>query len=218
MSKQGNTSMPRCTISIVRRFLFGACTFWAILIIICIGRESFYKEKLVKETSSHVKYIHWKLHPQNEIPDFVANGGIEEHHKNELQLMLNYNDSRDLKEDQRQQHAIEIFRRAERKTRRPKQDRLLPLKIMFANAGKENEETEESFNWNSNQVPLADLRVKRDKLQVLLLVIVSSGPNRQDRRNAIRETWWKKCTGKVSSNKCQLCVKHERVNVCMMTH
>lgn len=89
---------------------------------------------------------------------------------------------------------------------------------MFANAGKENEETEESFNWNSNQVPLADLRVKRDKLQVLLLVIVSSGPNRQDRRNAIRETWWKKCTGKVSSNKCQLCVKHERVNVCMMTH
>ena len=33
----------------------------------------------------------------------------------------------------------------------------------------------------------------RRKKKVTLLVIVSSGPRRSDRRNAIRETWWKQC-------------------------
>ena len=33
------------------------------------------------------------------------------------------------------------------------------------------------------------------KKKVLLLVIVSTAPQRFDRRQAIRDTWWKHCTG-----------------------
>ena len=43
--------------------------------------------------------------------------------------------------------------------------------------------------------------VKLKKKKVDILLIVSSGPRRADRRQAIRETWWKDCvpSGKVSS-------------------
>ena len=33
----------------------------------------------------------------------------------------------------------------------------------------------------------------QEKKKVTILLIVSSGPRRSDRRNAIRETWWKYC-------------------------
>ena len=83
------------------------------------------------------------------------------------------------------------------KTRRLKQRSLLPLKVMFANAGEKDKEREKLLQWNSINVPLTDLRVKANKPQALLLVIVSSAPARHDRRNAIRETWWKRCNEKV---------------------
>ena len=77
-------------------------------------------------------------------------------------------------------------------------DRLQPLKLMFANASKEDREKGNgSVYWNSIQIPLTDLRDERSKLQVLLVVIVSSATQRQERRDAIRNTWWSKCTGKV---------------------
>ena len=77
-------------------------------------------------------------------------------------------------------------------------DRLQPLKLMFANASKEDREKGNgSVYWNSILVPLTDLRDERSKLQVLLVVIVSSATQRQERRDAIRNTWWSKCTGKV---------------------
>ena len=73
-------------------------------------------------------------------------------------------------------------------------DRLWPLREMFAKAGAEYKEKVKALNWTSTEVPLSDLRVKASKLEVILLVIVSSAPERQDRRNAIRETWWKRCS------------------------
>ena len=86
-------------------------------------------------------------------------------------------------------------------TSRLKQDRLLPLKIMFENAGKQDRKRGNgSLYRNSIQVPLADLRERRSKLHVLLLVIVTSASHRQDRRNAIRNAWWQKCIGKVCSS------------------
>ena len=44
--------------------------------------------------------------------------------------------------------------------------------------------------------------VKIKKKQVDLLLVVSSGPRRADRRQAIRDTWWKDCvpTGNVNIN------------------
>ena len=82
-------------------------------------------------------------------------------------------------------------------------DRLLPLKLVFANASKDDREKGNgSVYWNSIQIPLTDLRDERRKLQVLLVVIVSSATQRQERRDAIRNTWWSKCTGKVYMSLC----------------
>ena len=48
-------------------------------------------------------------------------------------------------------------------------------------------------------ISLSDVTDLRNKSQVLLVVVVSTAPVRQERRDAIRETWWKHCrTGRVS--------------------
>ena len=80
-----------------------------------------------------------------------------------------------------------------------KRDRLLPLKTMFEDAKREGLERDRRMNWNNNTqpLPLEDLNELNYKPRVLLLAIVSSAPKRQDRRNAIRQAWWKKCFGKV---------------------
>ena len=79
----------------------------------------------------------------------------------------------------------------------PEQDRLLPLKKMFAEAGEKSKEREKSLSSSSIEVPLADLNELGNKSQVLLLVMVLTAPARQDRRMAIRETWWIKCIREV---------------------
>lgn len=76
-------------------------------------------------------------------------------------------------------------------------DRLLPLKKMFAEAGEKNKERDKTLNSSSIEVPLTDLREIGNKTQVLLLVIVLTGPKTQERRTAIRETWWRKCIREV---------------------
>ena len=153
----------------VRRCLFGASALWTVFIIIYISCENFYESKTAKEIWGHSKDVDRHLQPRKE--------GLGE---------------------SRSQAAANLSEKS-KQTRRLKRDRLLPLKVMFANAGKEDREKGNgSVYWNSIQVPLADLREKRSKLQVLLLVIVTSASQRQDRRDAIRNTWWRKCTGKVS--------------------
>ena len=79
----------------------------------------------------------------------------------------------------------------------PEQDRLLPLKKMFAEAGEKSKEREKSLSSSSIEVPLADLNGLGNKPQVLLLVMLLTAPARQDRRMAIRETWWIKCIREV---------------------
>ena len=79
----------------------------------------------------------------------------------------------------------------------PEQDRLLPLKKMFAEAGEKSKEREKSLSSSSIEVPLADLNELGNKSQVLLLVMVLTAPARPDRRMAIRETWWIKCIREV---------------------
>ena len=155
----------------VRRCLFAASAFWAVFIIIYISCESFYESKTAKEIWGHLKSIDRYLQPRDEV----------------------------LGENRSQ--VIATLRETSKRTRRLKQDRLLPLKIMFENAGKQDRKRGNgSLYRNSIQVPLADLREKRSKLRVLLLVIVTSASHRQDRRNAIRNAWWQKCIGKVCSS------------------
>lgn len=45
----------------------------------------------------------------------------------------------------------------------------------------------------SQVIDFKDLGNNKEK--VLLLIIVSTAPQRLDRRQAIRDTWWKHCTG-----------------------
>ena len=83
-----------------------------------------------------------------------------------------------------------------------KYDRLQPLRLMFANASKVKETGQRS---NSERSPLqtkaasklnaSDLQEVLNKESVLLLLIVTTAPSRYERREAIRDTWWKKCDG-----------------------
>ena len=53
---------------------------------------------------------------------------------------------------------------------------------------------------NTNLIPIMefeDLGVNKKK--VMLLIVVTSAPKRFDRRQAIRDTWWKHCTGNKAS-------------------
>ena len=55
---------------------------------------------------------------------------------------------------------------------------------------------------NMNLIPIMDFQdLGVNKKKVMLLVIVVTAPQRFDRRQAIRDTWWKHCTGdKVSKH------------------
>ena len=44
----------------------------------------------------------------------------------------------------------------------------------------------------------SNLTELENKIPVFLLIVVSTAPSRQDRREAIRKTWWTKCGGEVS--------------------
>ena len=63
---------------------------------------------------------------------------------------------------------------------------------------------------NINSLPLIDFKdLGNEKQKVLLLVIVSTAPQRFDRRQAIRGTWWKHCTGdKVSKSVMRRAIIH----------
>ena len=53
-----------------------------------------------------------------------------------------------------------------------------------------------------NLIPMMDFQdLGVNKKKVTLLIVVTSAPKRFDRRQAIRDTWWKHCTGdKVSKH------------------
>ena len=69
---------------------------------------------------------------------------------------------------------------------------------MFANASKVKV-TEQTSNIVGSTVQrklnVTDLQEVQNKVSVLLLLIVTTAPSRYDRREAIRQTWWKKCDG-----------------------
>ena len=69
-----------------------------------------------------------------------------------------------------------------------KYNRLQPLRDMFANASKVKGK-------RSNMLNVSDLQEVQIKESVLLLLIVTTAPSRYERREAIRQTWWKKCDG-----------------------
>ena len=69
-----------------------------------------------------------------------------------------------------------------------KYNRLQPLRDMFANASKVKGK-------RSNVLNVSDLQEVQIKESVLLLLIVTTAPSRYERREAIRQTWWKKCDG-----------------------
>ena len=77
-------------------------------------------------------------------------------------------------------------------------NRLQPLREMFANASKVKV-TEQRSNTAGSTVQrklnVTDLQEVQNKVSVLLLLIVTTAPSRYDRREAIRQTWWKKCDG-----------------------
>ena len=80
-------------------------------------------------------------------------------------------------------------------------DHLRPLREMFANASKvthTGQRANHERTWHIKATPmlqLSDLQEVDNKESVLLLVIVTTAPSRYRRREAIRETWWKKCDG-----------------------
>lgn len=65
---------------------------------------------------------------------------------------------------------------------------LQPLRDMFANVSKVK-------GRRSNMLNVSDLQEVQNKESVLLLLIVTTSPSRYERREAIRQTWWKKCDG-----------------------
>ena len=55
---------------------------------------------------------------------------------------------------------------------------------------------------NTNLIPIMDFQdLGVNKKKVMLIIVVITAPKRFDRRQAIRDTWWKHCTGdKVSKH------------------
>jgi len=63
-----------------------------------------------------------------------------------------------------------------------------------SNAQRVHSETEGMTN--ANLLPIMDFKdIGSNKQKVVLLIIVSTAPQRFDRRQAIRDTWWKHCNG-----------------------
>jgi len=57
-------------------------------------------------------------------------------------------------------------------------------------------QSEQEYMVNETPLPLIDFKdLGRNKQKVLLLIIVSTAPQRFERRQAIRNTWWKHCNG-----------------------
>ena len=77
-------------------------------------------------------------------------------------------------------------------------NRLQPLREMFADASKVKVTSQRSNTVGSTvqrKLNVTDLQEVQNKVYVLLLLIVTTAPSRYDRREAIRQTWWKKCDG-----------------------
>ena len=79
-------------------------------------------------------------------------------------------------------------------------NRLQPLREMFANASKVKVKVKEQRSNTvgstvQRKLNVTDLQEVQNKVYVLLLLIVTTAPSRYDRREAIRQTWWKKCDG-----------------------
>lgn len=72
---------------------------------------------------------------------------------------------------------------------------LQPLQDMFRNLTIDREDKDDCMVASDE---FSDLDEKGVKESVLLVIVVSTAPSRQDRREAIRQTWWTKCGGKVS--------------------
>ena len=72
---------------------------------------------------------------------------------------------------------------------------LQPLRDMFANL---TIKKPRKSNCMVASAEFSDLTELEKKTPVLLLIIVSTAPSRQDRREAIRQTWGTKCGGEVS--------------------
>ena len=187
MSRQGNISRPRClAIANVCKSLLIASILWTILIIAC----TFHLGGIYQRT---------KLKKQQQMVVLSNIFAKVKLYENNSKVTIDNDDFNEMEEGQLQAHAVGPFRGAGRKARFFKQDRLLPLKIMFVNAGKDATEKEKSLNGNSKQLPLTNLQSEKgNKQEALLVVIVSSAAKRQDRRNGIRQTWWRKCIGKVN--------------------
>ena len=73
--------------------------------------------------------------------------------------------------------------------------RLQPLRDMFA---KLTIRTPNKSDCMVDPAEFSNLTELENKIPVFLLIVVSTAPSRQDRREAIRKTWWTKCGGEVS--------------------
>ncbi|XP_068676382.1 uncharacterized protein [Montipora foliosa] len=71
---------------------------------------------------------------------------------------------------------------------------LQPLVDMFANL---TQVTPGRSDCMVSTTEFSDLKEPETKQTILLLIIVSTAPSRQERREAIRQTWWTKCHGEV---------------------
>ena len=72
---------------------------------------------------------------------------------------------------------------------------LQPLRDMFA---KLTIMTPDKSDCMVAPAEFSNLTELENKIPVFLLIVVSTAPSRQDRREAIRKTWWTKCGGEVS--------------------
>ena len=72
---------------------------------------------------------------------------------------------------------------------------LQPLRNMFA---KLTIKTPKKSDCMVAPAEFSDLTELENKIPVFLLIVVSTAPSRQERREAIRKTWWTKCGGEVS--------------------
>ena len=72
---------------------------------------------------------------------------------------------------------------------------LQPLRDMFA---KLTIMTPNKGDCMVDPAEFSNLTELENKIPVFLLIVVSTAPSRQDRREAIRKTWWTKCGGEVS--------------------
>ena len=74
---------------------------------------------------------------------------------------------------------------------------ILPTKQIYQKAKRyvRNYTSKIDFNWLENNPVYKQFKIKPlpVRKEVTILVIVSSGPRRIDRRNAIRQTWWQQC-------------------------